>query len=51
MPAILNSRSPVRAGLGFHPHYGPIKAGDMLFDWAGHDLLNIRQIGKRLHEY
>lgn len=34
-----------------HPHFGPFKAGDMLFAWAAHDLLHIRQIGKRMYEF
>lgn len=34
-----------------HPRFGRFKAGDMLFAWAAHDLLHIRQIGKRMYEF
>lgn len=33
-----------------HPKFGPIRAGDLLASWAGHDALHLRQIAKRFWE-
>lgn len=33
-----------------HPKFGPIRAGDLLASWAGHDALHLRQIAKRVWE-
>lgn len=33
-----------------HPHFGPMKAGDVLGAWTVHDQLHVRQIAKRKYE-
>ena len=33
-----------------HPKFGPIRAGDILVSWAGHDALHLRQIAKRMFQ-
>ncbi len=34
-----------------HPKLGGLSAGDLLASWAAHDLLHLRQITKRRHQY
>lgn len=32
-----------------HPHFGPLRAGDLMASWSAHDALHLRQVAKRLY--
>ncbi len=34
-----------------HPVAGPLRAGDLMASWEAHDLLHLRQISHRRHQY